>query len=110
MATLWNYPVVERGSKLGVHAIFSGPTIPYLRRLLENGTRFPVVKAVDALGLLAEVKALAPQVITLGRITSAIEAAPGIMGADLAQLADSLVQIILNKIAVSPELQGGQVV
>jgi hypothetical protein len=106
----WPYPIVERGSKLGVHAIFSGPTIPYLRQLLQNGARFPVIKAVDNLGLLAEVKALAPEVITIGRLTSAIEAAPGIMGADLAQLADSLVQLVLNKIAVSPELQGGRVV
>ncbi|MCS7282514.1 MAG: hypothetical protein RMK65_02050 [Anaerolineae bacterium] len=110
MSGPWTYPVVERGSKLGVHTIFPGPTIPYLRRLLESGTRFPVIKAVDGLGVLAEVKALAPQVITIGRVTSAIEAAPGIMGADLAQLADSLVQLVLNKIAVSPELQGGRVV
>lgn len=106
----WPYPIVEQGSKLGVHAIASGPTIPHLRRLLENGTRFPVIKAVDNLALLAEVKALTPQVITIGRLTSAIEAAPNIMGADLNQLADSLIQLILNKIAVSPELQGGRVV
>ncbi len=106
----WSYPVVERGSKLGVHTIFSGPTIPYLRQLLQNGARFPVIKVVDNLSLLAEVKALAPEVITIGRVTSAIEAAPGIMGADLAQMADSLVQLVLNKIAVSPELQGGRVV
>lgn len=107
---IWPYPIVERGSKLGVHAIASGPTIPYLRQLLASGARFPLVKAVDNLTLLAEVKALAPSVITVGRVTSAIEAAPNIMGADLAQLADSLVQLILNKIAVSPELQGGRVV
>lgn len=107
---IWQYPIVERGSKLGVHAIAASPTIPHLRRLLENGTLFPVIKAVDNLTLLAEVKALAPQVITIGRLTSAIEAAPNIMGADLAQLADSLVQLVLNKIAVSPELQGGRVV
>lgn len=107
---IWPYPIVERGSKLGVHAIASGPTIPHLRQLLENGTRFPVIKAVDNLTLLAEVKALAPQVITVGRVTSAIEAAPNVMGADLSQLADSLIQLILNKIAVSPELQGGRVV
>jgi hypothetical protein len=107
---IWPYPVVERGSKLGIHAIAPGETIPYLQRLLENGTRFPVIKAVDNLSLLADVKVLSPQTITIGRVTSSIEAAPGIMGADLNQLADSLVQLVLNKIAVSPELQGGEVV
>lgn len=107
---IWPYPIVERGSKLGVHAIASGPTIPHLRRLLENGTLFPVIKAVDNLSLLAEVKNLSPETIAIGRVTSAIEAAPGIMGADLVQLADSLVQLVLNKIAVSPELEGGRVV
>ncbi len=107
---IWPYPVVERGSKVGIHAIMPGETIPYLRRLLENGTAFPVIKAVDGLGLLADVKALSPQTITIGRVTSSIEAAPGIMGADLNQMADSLVQLVLNKIAVSPELQGGRVV
>ncbi|MGQ9717139.1 MAG: hypothetical protein ACUVR6_05500 [Anaerolineae bacterium] len=107
---IWPYPIIERGSKLGVHTIASGPTIPYLRRLLENGTLFPVIKAVDNLTLLAEVKRLSPETITIGRVTSAIEGVPGIMGADLVQLADSLVQLVLNKIAVSPELEGGRVV
>ncbi len=107
---VWSYPVVERGSKLGIHAIVPGETIPYLRRLLENGSRFPVIKAVDNLSLLADVKILSPQTITIGRVTSSIEAAPNIMGADLNQIADSLVQLVLNKIVVSPELQGGRVV
>lgn len=107
----WPYPLVERGSKLGVHIIRYAEAIPHLQRLVEHGTRFPVIKAVDDLSSLVLAKSLSPQTITIGRLHSAFESAPNLVsGADLRRLADSLVQLILNKIAISPELQDGRVV
>lgn len=110
--SVWPYRVMEQGSKLGVHAIGPGDTIPWLRRLMAEGTRFPLVKAVDGVGLLAQVKELSPDTVTLGRVTSPYEACWGIENpsTNLDRMAERLVRVILDKIAASPDLQGGGVV
>ncbi len=56
-------------SKLGIHAISPGETIPTVRALAEQGTPMGTVKAVDGVAMLREVKAISPQTITFGRFT-----------------------------------------
>ena len=102
----WNYPVIEKGSKLGVHAIWPGNVLDYARNLNTDGARFPVVKSVDDLSLLVQIKQLYPDTITVGRLTSEWEHCQEVStpGANLDDLADKLLGVILDKIASDPQL------
>lgn len=95
----YDYPVITHGSKIGVHAITSNNVIPFCRQLKDDGARFPVVKAVDGLGLLSDVKALDPEIITIGRFTSRWEGCGELddPGADLDAMATELLNVIVRK-------------
>lgn len=66
----WSYRVIREGSKIGVHSIRANNVVSFSAELKHRGTQFPVVKAVDDFGWLAEVKRADPDVITIGRYTS----------------------------------------
>jgi hypothetical protein len=97
--TEWHYPVIERGSKIGVHAIYANNVPAFAGQLRDGGAPFPVVKAVDDLGWLEEVKERNPDTIVIGRFTSPIEGCEGVdyPGADHEQMARELVDVILNR-------------
>jgi hypothetical protein len=97
--TEWDYPVIRKGSKIGVHAIFANRVPTFARELSNNGAQFPVVKAVDDLGWLSEVKDVNPDAITIGRYTSGREGCGELDNpdADLNALADALLNVIKNK-------------
>jgi len=65
----WNYPVIEQGSKLGIHAIRPNETKAFVKQALEGGTHLSVVKAVDDFGTLRVVKEISPETITVGRVS-----------------------------------------
>lgn len=54
-------------SKLGIHSILSDETVRVVRELAEAGAPMGTVKAVESMGWLADVKAVSPQTVTLGR-------------------------------------------
>lgn len=93
------YPVVERGSKLGVHAILANRVREFANRLHGEGTHFSVVKAVDDMGWIEDVKQIAPATITVGRFTSRFEGCGELdtPGADLDRMAGELIGVILDK-------------
>lgn len=63
------YRVIDRGTKLGVHALSPGEVPSFVEQMISGGAAFPVVKAIDDIGWLRSVKELSPGTITLGRIT-----------------------------------------
>jgi len=63
------------GSKLGVHGIWSNHILDFTQTLVDAGVPFRIVKAVDDLGWLKEVKRISPQTVTVGRLTHDHEAA-----------------------------------
>ena len=65
----WNYPVITEGSKIGIHAITGGDWVRFPQQLVDAGTRFPVVKAVDHWGWVFEVAQESPETIFIGRKT-----------------------------------------
>ena len=93
----WDYPVIDRGSKIGVHAIQANRVPAFSRRLDDNGARFSVVKAVDDLGWIEGIKGISPATLTIGRFTSGIEGCGGVMTGDLKAMAEDLVDVILRK-------------
>ncbi len=56
-------------SKLGIHTIAPGATLPTLRALAEQGRPMTTVKAVDGITILREAKAVSPETVTFGRFT-----------------------------------------
>lgn len=106
--TAWRYPVVEEGGKVGVHSLRPNEVGEFVQALVDGGTRFPVVKAVDDLGWLSGVKEASPETIIVGRVTSPIEGAPNVGDAetDLDEMANGLLSFILNKITRDPRLRG----
>ncbi len=105
----WPYPVVERGSKLGVHAIFFNRVREFAAALVAEGAAFPVVKAVSDVGWLPEVKQVSPRTITLGRIASPDEGCGPVVdpSADLDAAADVLLGYVLRAIDGDPRLAEG---
>ncbi len=97
--TDWNYPVVARGSKVGVHAIYANQVRKFAEDLKAGGAQFPVVKAVDDLGWLPGIKVLHPEAITIGRYTSRHEGCNELddPDCDIEALADVLLDVIKNK-------------
>ncbi|MGD2105242.1 MAG: hypothetical protein PVJ55_09050, partial [Anaerolineae bacterium] len=95
----WTYPVIEEGSKIGVHSIRANNVVPFSRGLQRKGTRFPVVKAVDDFGWLVEIKDIDPDVITIGRLTCQYEGCGELddPDCDIEALADRLMGVITNK-------------
>jgi len=102
----WGYPYIPTGAKLGVHGIYSTDILDFAQQLADGGLHFPVVKAVDDLWWLAEIKAISPETITVGRLTSEYEGCGNVEdpGSDLEQMADDIVGVIAQKLADDPSL------
>jgi hypothetical protein len=91
------YPTVGQGTRIGVHAIFANNVRGFAQELAEAGAKFSLVKAVDDMGWIEEIKAISPETITVGRFTSGIEGCGDVMSGDLAQMAEDLIDVILRK-------------
>lgn len=65
----WNYPVITEGGKIGIHAITGGEWVEFPKQLVDAGTHFPVVKAVDHWGWVFDVAQESPETIFIGRKT-----------------------------------------
>jgi len=105
--TQWSYPLIARGSKLGIHSILPNKVGQFAETLANGGAAFPLVKAVDDLGWLSSIKQTSPQTITIARLTSSHEGCEGVESpdADLDEMADRLMGVILDKLAGSPDLR-----
>lgn len=97
--TAWDYPVIARGSKIGVHAIYANQVRGFAEALAADGAQFPVVKAVDDLGWLPGIRAILPEVITIGRYTSRLEGCGGVEDpdCDIDAMADALLEVIKSR-------------
>jgi hypothetical protein len=94
-------------SKLGVHGIWSNGILEFTQILADAGTRFGIVKAVDDLGWLKEVKRISPETVTVGRLTHEHEGA-GLVNdpaTDLDWYATVLMDPILAEIQDDPALK-----
>lgn len=102
----WDYPVIEKGSKLGVHSILTNNVQDFAQTLVDGGSQFPVVKAVDDLDWLIEIKRISPSTITVGRLTSNFEGCQECSepNPNLESLANKLLGKITDKIAANPLL------
>ena len=100
----WPYPYIASGSKIGVHGIYSTNILEYAQSLVDGGTHFPVVKAVDDLWWLGEIKNISPETITIARLTHSWEACHEVEGADLDAMADLIMGEIQHKLDAQPEL------
>jgi hypothetical protein len=68
------HPVLTRGialgSKLGIHAIAPGETMPLVRAAADRGLVWPLVKNVDNAGLAIDVKQVCPETLTITRFVN----------------------------------------
>jgi len=103
-------PPAGVGSKLGVHGIWPNHILEFTQILADAGVPFKVVKAVDDLSWLKDVKRISPATVTVGRLTHAHEGAALVNDAstDLDWYAGVLMEPILAKVQDDPSL--GQVV
>ncbi|MGB1252803.1 MAG: hypothetical protein ACPG8W_19470 [Candidatus Promineifilaceae bacterium] len=65
----FNYRVINRGSKVGIHSMKPSVMLENIRALKNRGGRFPVVKAVNDMDWLIDVKAIDPNIVTIGRFS-----------------------------------------
>lgn len=95
----WDYPVVAKGSKMGIHSIYANRVRGFAEDLAAGGAQFPVVKAVDDLGWLPGINAIHPEAITIGRYTSRYEGCGELddPDCDIDSLADALLGVISSK-------------
>ena len=61
-------PSPDRGTRIGIHAIRPGQTMPLIRTLKERGAKVASVLAVEQAGLLMDVKAVSPDTLRIWRI------------------------------------------
>jgi len=89
-----------------VHGIWPNRILEFTQAAAEAGAPFTVVKAVDDLGWLKDVKRVSPGTITVGRLTHAHEGASLVNGpeADLDAYAALLMEPILAKLQSDPAL------
>jgi len=95
------------GSKLGVHGIWSNRILEFAQLLADAGAPFRVVKAVDDLGWLKDVKRISPETVTVGRLTHEEEDA-GLVndpGTDLDWYAAAIMEPILARVQDDPALR-----
>jgi len=102
----WPYPLIKHGSKLGVHAIQVDGVKQFTRQLVSDGAAFPIVKAVNDLSWLRDVKEISPKTITVARIISDFEGCTGVEepSSDLDRMSRRLMRVILDKISAEPIL------
>ncbi len=98
---------VDRESKLGVHGIWSNRILEFTQILADAGAPFTVVKAVDDLGWLKDVKRISPETVTVGRLTHEHEGAALVNdpAVDLDGYAAVLMAPILGKVQTDPSLR-----
>jgi hypothetical protein len=103
----WTYPVIEEGSKIGVHSILADGVGGFAQTLVDAGARFPVVKGVDDLGWLPGVKEISPDSIVIARLKVPNEGCSGVEdpGFDLQAHARASLDVILAKIDSDPRLE-----
>lgn len=107
----YNYPVITVGGKVGIHSLRPAQCLAYINQLKVNGGRFPVVKAVDDIDWLADVKAIDPNIITIARfeIDGVIgEGANGVEfvnDGDYSEFVDTLFGPIDQKLRIRPDLK-----
>lgn len=96
----------EEGSKLGVHGILPDGILAYVRSAVDDGTPLTVVKAVDDLSYLVDVKEINPDTITVARLTSEHEGASLVNDpdSDLEAYASVIMGIIFDKLDKQPQL------
>jgi hypothetical protein len=96
----WAYPVIEEGSKIGVHSIQANGVGGFAETLVDAGARFPVVKGVDDLGWLPGVKETSPDSIVIARVKVPNEGCSGVENPsfDLEAHARGSLDVILAKI------------
>jgi hypothetical protein len=100
-------PPAGAGSKVGVHGIWAN-RIPAFTQILANaGAPFKVVKAVDDVSWLKDVKRISPDTVTVGRLTHAHEGAVLVNdpNTDLDGYAGVLMEPILAKVQDDPSLR-----
>jgi hypothetical protein len=61
---------LPHGSKLGIHCIQPGQTMPLVRAAIDRGVVWPVVKGVDNAGLAIDVKQASPATLTITRFVN----------------------------------------
>jgi len=100
-------PPVGNGSKLGVHGIWSNRILEFTQILADAGAPFRIVKAVDDLGWLEDVRRISPETITVGRLTHDHEGAVLVNdpGTDLDWYAAVLMEPILTRVQNDPSLR-----
>jgi hypothetical protein len=96
----WTYPLIDMGSKIGVHSILANGVGGFAQALVDGGARFPVVKGVDDLGWLPGVKETSPDSIVIARVKVPNEGCSGVENPsfDLHAHARGSLDVILDKI------------
>lgn len=61
---------LAKGSKLGIHCIQPGQTMPLVRAAAGRGVVWPLVKGVDNAGLAIDVKKASPETLTITRFVN----------------------------------------
>ncbi len=102
-------PPAGGGSKVGVHGIWSNRIPEFAQALADAGAPFRVVKAVDDVGWLKEIKRISPQTVTVGRLTHGHEGAAltNDPATDLDWYAGVLMEPILARVWDDPALRQG---
>lgn len=99
--------MIDYGAKIGIHAIQGAKAIQYTQEAINRGFYIPVVKAVDDVGWLRDIKNISPNTIIIARFTSEWEGCQGVESMNMQQLnelADRLMTIIEDKMALNPGL------
>jgi len=105
----WRYPMIDHGSRVGVHSILPNGVGGFADDLAAGGTRFSVVKAVDDLAWLVGVRETSPETITIGRLSAwELEGCPNVEDpdTDLDEMANALLSLILNKLTHDARMRG----
>jgi hypothetical protein len=100
-------PPAGVGSKVGVHGIWANGILAFTQTLVDAGAPFKVVKAVDDVSWLKDIKRISPATVTVGRLTHAHEGAALVNDAntDLDWYAGVLMEPILAKVQEDPSLR-----
>ena len=104
-------PITLIGSKLGIHSLRPANCINYAQQVRQLGTRFPVVKAVDDVDWLADIKAIDTNTITIarfeigGNIGEGVNGVENVTNGDYSLFVDTLFAPILQKLQVRPDLK-----
>lgn len=108
----FNYPVITHGSKIGIHSMRPGIMLENIRDLKNRGGRFPIVKAVNDMDWLIDVKAIDPNIITIGRfsfnrdgIGEGLNGIHEVTNDDFSQYIDTMFEPLDEKLVLRPELR-----